>query len=49
MTMAILIKENNLLGLAYNFIVLVYYCHGGNHDCIPAEMVFKIHLTVLHP
>jgi hypothetical protein len=49
MIMAILIKENHLLGPAYNFRVLVYYHHGGSmHGIVQADMVLEKELSVSH-
>jgi hypothetical protein len=36
------------LGLAYNFIDLDHYHHGGKHDSLQADMVLEKELRVLH-
>ena len=48
MTLAILIKENIYLGLAYRFRGLVHYHHGGKHGSLQADMVLEKELRVLH-
>jgi hypothetical protein len=48
MTMATLIKESILLGLAYSFRGLVHYHHGRKHGSVPAGIVMKKSLGVLH-
>jgi hypothetical protein len=48
MTLAILIKENIYLGLAYRFRALVHYHHGGKHGSLQADMVLEKELRVLH-
>ena len=46
--MTTLIKENISLWLAYSFKGLVYYCHGGKHTDMQADMVLEKKLRVLH-
>ena len=47
MTMATLIKDNTLLGLAYSFRGAVYYHHDREHDSIQADMMLE-ELRILH-
>jgi hypothetical protein len=46
--MTTLIKENISLWLAYSFKGLVYYCHGGKHTDMQADMVLEKKLRLLH-
>ena len=48
MTLAILIKENIYLGLAYRFRASVHYHHGGKHGSMQADMMLERELKVLH-
>jgi hypothetical protein len=47
MCLAILIKENTSLGVAYRFRGLVHYTHGKKYGSIQADMMLEKELRVL--